>query len=111
MVCTWTTYDFRLIYDEETKNKLVKSMDFKVKEADVEKWLGMYIKHDIEADQVSVSMTIYIESALKTFNMDKCKAVRTPVEPNTKLLDTEVMGESVTTNTDTVKEAEATKFP
>lgn len=78
--------DFRIIYkDKKYRDELVGAMDFGVKQADSEKWLGMHIEHDKEEGKLTISMKAYIEQLLKEFKMESCKPVKNPMEPGVNL--------------------------
>lgn len=54
---------------------------FKMKDLGIiSKYLGMQIVK--EGNKVKISQTEYIRSVLKKFNMDKCKPVSVPIDPN-----------------------------
>ena len=49
-------------------------------------FLGMKVVQDQETGNVWIAQKLYLENILKTFGMENCKAIRTPVDASTKLM-------------------------
>ena len=66
---------------EELKQKLTKS--FQMKDLGrVSNYLGINIRQDLEQGVTTLNQTNYLKNVLKRFNMEDCKPVSTPMEPN-----------------------------
>jgi len=55
-------------------------------QGDLNWYLGVDIKHDREGGVTTLNQGAFVDTMLKRFNMDGCKPVSTPCEPNSHLL-------------------------
>jgi hypothetical protein len=58
---------------------------FPIKKLNGEYYLGMQVKHDLEAGTITLTHQAYITEMLKSYNMTDCVAISTPAAPGTKL--------------------------
>ncbi|KAI5727868.1 hypothetical protein M8J77_007947 [Diaphorina citri] len=76
--------DILLFSDDQIEIKWLKehfNENFKMKDlGNISKFLGMNITQ--EKDKIIINQTEYIKLILKKFNMDQCKPVTVPIEPN-----------------------------
>lgn len=76
--------DILLFSDDQIEIKWLKehfNENFKMKDlGNISKFLGMHITQ--EKDKIIINQTEYIKLILKKFNMDQCKPVTVPIEPN-----------------------------
>jgi hypothetical protein len=74
-----------------TKQEITKTKDelkthFKLRDLGPTSWLlGMEIKHDRSTCTMTLHQHQYILDILKRFNMEDCKPVSTPMDPNVRL--------------------------
>ena len=81
--------DLLLFYDDKTdRDKIVKQLQnkFKVKDlGEATHCLGMRITRDRKEGELWIDQENYINKILSRFNMEDCKSVLTPMDPNQKL--------------------------
>ena len=62
------------------------SQQFKVKDlGELKYFLGVKVVQDPSKDQVWIGQPAYVENILKTFCMEDCKPIETPVDPSQRL--------------------------
>ena len=63
------------------------SQEFQVKDmGELHHFLGMKVVQDQETGNVWIGQKSYLENILRSFGMENCKAIRTPVDASTKLM-------------------------
>ena len=83
-------HDILLAEKDDERMAAVKqafSQEFQVKDmGELHHFLGMKVVQDQETGSVWIGQKLYLENILRSFGMENCKAIRTPVDACTKLM-------------------------